>query len=153
VLQPGGYFVFTTPDPVLYSEAAYAWRRLLGPIGLDGFGQALARKECEVYHHVTVLTAEQWRAELAEAGLQEAARITYFAVETARATSLFSGASRLPALRALVEGLSPLARELSHPDDDQAAWVARCRRVLGRFLDESAGRAGCGQLFVARRAA
>jgi SAM-dependent methyltransferase len=153
VLQPGGHFLFTTPDPVLYSEDAYAWRRLLRPLGLDQLGQALARKECDVYHHVTILSGEQWRAKLAEVGLHEVARITYFARETARATSLFSGASRLPALRALVEGLSPLARELSNPDDDQTAWIARCRRVLGRFLDEQPGLTGCGQLFVARRTA
>jgi SAM-dependent methyltransferase len=151
VLRPGGHLLFTTPDPFLYSADAYAWRRLLQPVGLDFVGQGIAQKECTANQRVCVLSEAEWRAKLEAAGLSEVDRIEYFPCNVARSTSTFSGAARLPLLRRIVEFVTPLARELSKAECDEAEWVSLCRRVLAPLLDADPGCRGCGQLILAEK--
>jgi SAM-dependent methyltransferase len=153
VLAPGGHFLFTTPDPLLYSAGCYGWRRLLGPIGLDRAGRLLADRECRVYHHVTILDGDAWRRRLEAAGLALVERVPYLPLGAARPMTLYSGASRVPGLAALGWATSRAARSLARwsrtPDVE---WIAGARQVLGPLLAGDAAEPGCGQLILARTA-
>jgi len=154
ILTPGGRLVFTTPHPRLYSADAYGWRRLLAPLGFDIAGRALARQECAVYRHATILDGSGWESVLREVGLQIESRCEYLPLTVASAMTLFSGASRLPVLGRFAWVVSPQARALSRPTSlGEEAWVDQCARVLGPFLATQDGQTGCGQLIVAQRRA
>jgi hypothetical protein len=136
---------------LLYSGEAYAWRRLLRPLGLDKLGRDMAQLECRVYHHVCVLPEEGWRSKLSDVGLTKFERIPYFATRLAQATSLYSGATRLPILRRLVEVATPITRALAKAESSEDEWVSSCRRVLDPFLAEHPSGEGCGQMILVEK--
>ncbi len=151
VLGRGGSLLFTTPSPRLYGRDAYAWRRALGRVGLDFLGRRMAERECAVYHHVTILDEQEWTRRLEKAGFADVEVRTYMPVEAALAMSRFSGLTRVPLLSALAGRLSPEARAIGDAPTE-AAWVERCRAVLGPLLEPRGGGApGCGLLVLARK--
>ena len=152
VLAPGGHFLFTTPDPLLYSAEGYGWREALGGVGLDGLGRLIARRECQVYRHVSILGGATWQRCLSEAGLDLLERRTYLPRSAARPMTLYSGATRIPLLARFAASTSAAARALAEvADADEAAWTARARQALLPLLARRPEEPGCGQLVLAHK--
>ncbi len=149
VLGPGGTLMFTTPDPALYSRDAYYWRHRLSRIGCDFIGRGLARRECAVYKHVTVLPFAEWRSHLEAAGFETIERIGYLPREMARVLTRFGALTRLGPLAWTSRWLSPEERRLSRAAATEGAWVQECHRLFGASSPPHDD--GCGQLILARK--
>lgn len=149
VLSPGGTLLFTTPDPRLYSRDAYYWRGRLARLGCDVVGRALARRECAVYEHLTLLSFAEWSTRLAAAGFEAVERIGYVPRETALVLTRFGALTRLGPLSWTSRWLSPEERRLARAAGSEITWVRECRSLFGSpppLRDE-----GYGQLILARR--
>jgi hypothetical protein len=152
VLRPGGHFLFTTPDPRLYSRDGYFWRQMLGPIGCDRIGRRIADRENTMYQHLSVLDSDTWRAELEWAGLKQVARSTYLPLSVAQSLTRFSGAVQQPILRRYAWRLSGQARAVSRlTAATERDWIDRCWTVLAPLLRVRPEEEQCGQLFLATK--
>jgi SAM-dependent methyltransferase len=153
VLRPGGYFLFTTPDPELYSKGGQYWRRVLSRVGLDLLARALARRECAAYHHVSILSFSEWKLVAERAGFTEIERHGYVPAAAARAMSRYGALTRVPVLWRLASLASPEARTLSRDEPNMERWIDRCGELFLELAthDGSGEMESCGQLILARK--
>jgi SAM-dependent methyltransferase len=152
VLKPGGWFVFTTPDPAIYDSRGSYWAGLPGQVG-KLMGKRFERLDRFVYSHASIFTREEWGARLNSVGLRIEMRREYVPYHVARVISCFSAASRIRFWRWAAVDFFPVGRwGLIQTNCPEREWVERCRKLLSPLypkLEECD--LGCGQLIVARK--